>query len=109
MELPPSLLDLIESLNPTYALVPAHPRLTIKSSSNGNAILSTPSKSFLLRSVDQSNSLMLFAPTETDGFRLVHTAKQYLELVANPNRVRLEQMLPEWTGETVDYHVFPFP
>ena len=45
---------------------------------------------------------MLFAPTETDGFQLVHTAKQYLELVSNSNRVRLETLLPEWTGEMMD-------
>lgn len=42
---------------------------------------------------------MMFAPSESNGFNLVHTAKQYLELVSNPNRVKLEGVLPEWNGE----------
>lgn len=50
---------------------------------------------------------MLFAPTDTDGFQLVHTAKQYLELVSNPNRVRLETLIPEWNGETMQIDVYP--
>jgi hypothetical protein len=79
--------------------------LTIKSSPNGTAILNTPTKSFLLRAVDQSNSLMLFSPTETQGFQLVHTAKQYLEVVPNPNRVKLDSLLPVWDGETMDIDV----
>jgi hypothetical protein len=78
---------------------------TIKPSSNGAAILNTPSKSFLLREVDQSNSLMLFAPSETDGFQLVHTAKKYLEVVSNPNRVNLDNQLPVWDGEMMDVEV----
>jgi hypothetical protein len=46
---------------------------------------------------------MLFEPSDTDGFTLAHTAKQYLELVSNPNRVKLDGILPEWNGErTVD-------
>ena len=82
--------------------------LTIKPSPNGSAILNTPTKSFLLRAVDQSNSLMLFAPSEKDGFQLVHTAKQYLEVVANPNRIRLDNLLPLFEGETMDIDVPPF-
>lgn len=79
--------------------------LTIKPSPNGTAILSISSKSFLLREVDQSNSLMLFTPSETDGFQLVHTAKQYLEVVSNPNRVKLDNILPWWDGESMDIDV----
>ena len=79
--------------------------LTIKPSPNGTAILNTPTKSFLLRTVDQSNSLMLFIPSETQGFQLVHTAKQYLEVVSNPNRVRMDNLLPVWDGETMDIDV----
>jgi hypothetical protein len=75
--------------------------MTIKASSNGTAILNTPTKSFLLREVDQSNSLMLFSPSETDGFHLVHTAKKYLEVVSNPYRIRLHQIIPEWDNERV--------
>ena len=101
MELPASLLSLIESSEPPKYLPPvmSHARLTIKSSPNGLAILNAPKKSYLLRTVDQSNSLMLFAPSETDGFGLVHTAKQYLELISNPNRAKFEGLLPEWDGE----------
>ena len=79
--------------------------LTIKPSPNGTAILNTPTKSFLLRAVDQSNSLMLFSPSETGGFQLVHTAKQYLEVVSNPNRVRMDNLLPVWDGETMDIDI----
>src|ERR1700730_167503 len=104
MELAPSLLTLIESSEPPKFAPPhTYPylivrRLTIKSSPNATAILNTPTKSILLRAVDQCNSLMMFAPADTDGFNLVHTAKQYLELVANPNRVKLEGLLLEWNG-----------
>lgn len=83
--------------------------MTIKSSPNGAAILNTPSKSFLLRAVDQSNSLMLFSPTDTDGFQLVHTAKQYLEIVPNPHRIKLDHLIPVWTGETMDVDVQYLP
>ena len=79
--------------------------LTIKPSPNGSAILSTPTKSYLLREVDQSNSLMLFTPSETDGFQLIHTAKKYLEVVPNPNRVKLDPLLPVWYGEAMDVDV----
>jgi hypothetical protein len=49
---------------------------------------------------------MMFTPSETDGFNLVHTAKEYLELVSNPERVKLEAVLPEWNGErTIDVRV----
>lgn len=51
---------------------------------------------------------MLFIPTETDGFSLVHTAKQYLEVVPNPNRVRLDNLLPLWDGELMDVDVDDF-
>jgi hypothetical protein len=48
---------------------------------------------------------MLFAPSEIDGFHLVHTAKQYFEVVSNPNRVKIDNLLPEWDGETMDVDV----
>src|SRR5208282_5768944 len=108
IELPPSLLEIIESSNPpSYGFSSAFSNisLTIKPSPNGTATLNTPAKSFLLRAVDQSNSLMLFTPSETQGFQLVHTAKQYLEVVSNPNRVRLDHLLPVWDGETMDIDV----
>lgn len=103
MELPPSLLSLIESSDPPKCLpsVESHARLTIKSSPNGVAILNAPTKSYLLRTVDQSNSLMLFAPSQRDGFSLIHTAKQYLELIPNPNRAQVDALIPEWDGETM--------
>lgn len=65
------------------------------------AILNAPTKSYILRTVDQSNSLMLFGPSESDGFSLIHTAKQYLELISNTNRAQLDALIPEWDGETV--------
>ena len=40
--------------------------------------------------------MLLLSPTETDGFHLAHTAKQYFETVANPNRIVLDDILPEW-------------
>src|ERR1700721_1262141 len=103
MELPPALLQLIESsecrkyhfLNMTD--INMH-RLTIKSSPTGAAILNTANQSFLLRTVDQSNSLMFFLPTESDGFELVHTAKQYFELTPNPTKIKLNHLLPEYNG-----------
>jgi hypothetical protein len=108
LELPPALLELIESSHPpeyTLVLTKFDHRLTIKPSPNGTSILSTPSKSFLLREVDQSNSLMLFAPSETDGFQLVHTAKQFFEVVSNPYRVQIDGLIPEWDGDTMDIDV----
>ena len=81
--------------------------LVIKPSAKGTAILSTPSKSFLLRAVDQSNSLMLFAPSDTDGFHLVHTASEYLEVIPNPARVALDPSIPLWDGEKMDVDVSP--
>ena len=48
---------------------------------------------------------MFFAPSETDGFHLVHTAKQYLEVVSNPNRVNLDNILPEWDAESMSVDV----
>ena len=51
---------------------------------------------------------MLFVPLETPGFQLVHTAKQYLEVVSNPNRVRMDNLLPVWDGETMDIDVPKF-
>lgn len=48
---------------------------------------------------------MLFTPSETDGFELVHTAKQYFEAMPNLNRVRLDQLLPEWSDDMMDIDV----
>ena len=48
---------------------------------------------------------MLFSPNGTDGFHLVHTAKEYLEIVPNPNRIKLEHMIPLWEGQTMDIDV----
>jgi len=48
---------------------------------------------------------MFFKPSETDGFQLVHTAKKYLEVVSNPNRVNLDNLLPVWDGEMMDVDV----
>jgi len=106
LELPPTLLEIVESFPPGEYFPLRYKanadRFTIKPSPNGTAILSTETKSFLLREVDQSNSLLLFAPTETDGFRLVHTAKQYFESVTNPNRITLDDILPEWNDGGMD-------
>jgi hypothetical protein len=52
---------------------------------------------------------MFFTPSETQGFQLVHTAKQYLEVVSNPNRVTLDNLLPQWDGETMDIDVQILP
>jgi hypothetical protein len=48
---------------------------------------------------------MFFRPSETDGFDLVHTAKEYLEIAPNPHRVRLDHFLPEWDGHTMEVEV----
>ena len=112
LELPPALLEVIESSNPSeyFPLPPVslsmYASLVIKPSSKGIATLSTPTKSFLLRAVDQSNSLMLFRPSEIDGFHLVHTAKEYLEVVPNPARVTIDLPIPVWDGESMDMDVF---
>ena len=111
LELPTAVLEVIESSNPSeYFPLPAciikRTSLVIKPSSKGLAILNTPTKSFLLRAVDQSNSLMLFRPSEIDGFHLVHTAKEYLEVVPNPVRVTFDPSIPVWDGETMDVDVF---
>jgi len=37
----------------------------------------------------------------------VHTGKQYFEVVSNPNRVKLDNLLPEWDGESMDVDVTP--
>jgi hypothetical protein len=50
---------------------------------------------------------MLFAPSETDGFDLVHTAKEYLEVIPNPARVALDPAIPLWDGESMDVDVPP--
>jgi hypothetical protein len=52
---------------------------------------------------------MLFAPSETDGFQLVHTAKQYLEVVHNPGPVVLDPSIPIWDGESMDVDVLISP
>ena len=49
---------------------------------------------------------MLFAPTRTDGFQLVHTAKQYLEIVPNPHRIKLDHLIPVWGAEAANTDVF---
>ncbi|BFZ59591.1 Ctf8p and Ctf18p associating protein [Saitoella coloradoensis] len=91
LELPPALLQLLDS--------PSPPKLTIKSSKDGlSTVLTTPSRSFLLKSVSQSNSLLIFRP-DNQGLTNVASIGSYLEAVPSEAKVDLS-LVSEYDGES---------
>lgn len=76
--------------------------LTLKPSyDRDNTVLCTPSKTYLLRNVTQTNSLLLFQK-ENDGFSLLKDAKSYLEIVSTPVRINLTHLAYVYDGYNLD-------
>ncbi len=75
-------------------------RLTIKSSGQNGSVICTPDATFMLKDVQQSNSL-LFLTTDAEGedLTLDYNAKSWLEIVP-VLRPKIDlSMIPTWDGE----------
>ncbi|KAG4302993.1 hypothetical protein PCANB_000675 [Pneumocystis canis] len=60
-------------------------------------VLCSPSKTYFLRDVSQTNSLLLFQH-ENDGFSLLKDAKSYLEIIPIPVRINFKPFAPIYDG-----------
>ncbi|QSL65950.1 hypothetical protein MERGE_003087 [Pneumocystis wakefieldiae] len=94
MEVPEDICQFLSAQKPGY--------LTLKPSyDRDNTVLCTPSKTYLLRNVTQTNSLLLFQK-ENDGFSLLKDAKSYLEIVSTPVRINLTHLAYVYDGYNLD-------
>ncbi|KTW26645.1 hypothetical protein T552_02654 [Pneumocystis carinii B80] len=94
MEVPEDICEFLSGQKRGY--------LTLKSSYDGNnTVLCTSSKTYLLRNVTQTNSLLLFQ-RENEGFSLLKDAKSYLEIVSMPIRIDLEHLSYIYDGYNLD-------
>ncbi|KAG5519305.1 hypothetical protein PMAC_001930 [Pneumocystis sp. 'macacae'] len=95
MEVPEELMEFLTSEE--------KPCLTLKADhSRGSTVLCSSSKTYLLRNVSQTNSLLLFQK-EDDGFSLLKDAKSYIEITEVPVRINFNNLAPLYDG--YDLHV----
>ncbi|EMR09226.1 hypothetical protein PNEG_02562 [Pneumocystis murina B123] len=94
MEIPEDIYEFLMAKKTGY--------LTLKSGyDRNNTVLCTSSKTYLLRNVTQTNSLLLFQK-ENDGFSLLKDAKSYLEIVSTPVRINLNHLAYVYDGYNLD-------
>lgn len=82
-------------------LLLANFRLTIKGRPSDDAVLCTPTKTYTLRTVSVSNSLLVLRPPDDTTLHLRDTCHEVLECVPSAGRVeRIRTVLREsaWTG-----------